>query len=112
MESTYTKIEIALADAAEGMQLAESVVDVAGKVLMPSDVLLTAPLIASLKQLGITRLSVLKSVDQLQQQEVLAKALTRLDQLFRHSGNNSANRRLHASLRQHHIRRLYETADT
>lgn len=88
--------EIELADAIAGMTLAAAVLDDHGSILLPRDALLSDGLLASLRRRGVRNCVIwmLPGDEASLGEEAAARALARLDGLFRHIRHDEPNTHL------------------
>jgi hypothetical protein len=88
--------EIELADATAGMTLAAAVLDDHGSVLLSKDAQLSDSVLASLRRRGLHSCVIWAPLadDDPRREAAAARALGRLDGLFRHTGQDEANTHL------------------
>lgn len=90
MSASPERHDIAIEQASAGMVLAAPVLDGHGQVLLPQGATLSEATLASLRRRGIAHCTVVGAAAPPDPAE-LARRQARLQQLFRHSGEHTAN---------------------
>lgn len=97
---------LALDERVVGCRLAQDVRDAAGRVLLAAGTELTAAVVASLRQRGVTGVHVEQALDAAAAAAQRQSTTRRLDHLFRAAGDDELLNRLHQEVLAYRLEKL------